>query len=55
MQVEIAVTPSQHVEDDVEENGRDDDPSEDDAELDFSREELEEAERHVKEDRAGEV
>ena len=55
VQVEVTIPPGEHVVHDVEEDGGDDNPAENDAELDLPGEELEEAERHIEENRAGEV
>lgn len=53
--IQIPVFSGQHVEDDVEEHRGHGDPPENDPEMQFSGKELEEAEGHDEEERAGEI
>lgn len=55
VEIQRAVSPGEHVENDVEEQRRDGNPTEDDAEVDLPGEELEETEHHKAEDGAGEI
>lgn len=55
VQVQLAVTPGEHVEHHVEEHRGDHDPPEDHTELDLAGEQLEQAEREVEDDRAGQI
>lgn len=53
MEIQPAIAPGEHVEDNVEEDRGDHDPAENDTKVDFPSEELEEAEGEVEDDRAG--